>query len=95
MLDLQDQQKQLYQTIEGYWLDATTNQHKFRAALATVESEQQSFNLLQEKFALGLTNTVELMNGKDKLLQAQQNLLQSKYTTLLSMQLLRFYSGKR
>ncbi len=95
LLDLQDQQKQLYQTIEGYWLDATTNQHKFRAAQATVESEQQSFNLLQEKFALGLTNTVELMNGKDKLLQAQQNLLQSKYTTLLSMQLLRFYSGKR
>ena len=93
MLDLQDQQKQLYQTIEGYWLDATTNQHKFRAAQATVESEQQSFNLLQEKFSLGLTNTVELMNGKDKLLQAQQNLLQSKYMTLLNLQLLRFYAG--
>jgi len=95
MLDLQDQQKQLYQTIEGYWLDATTSQQKFRAAQATVESEQQSYDLLQEKFALGLTNTVELLAGKDKLLQAQQNQLQSKYTALLSMQLLRYYSGQR
>ena len=92
-LDLQDQQKQLYQTIEGYWLDATTNQQKFRAAKATLDSEQESYNLLAEKFGLGLTNIVELMNGKDKLLQAQQNLLQSKYMTLLNQQLLRFYQS--
>ena len=34
------------------------------------------------------------MNGKNSLLQAQQNQLQAKYLTLLNMQLLRFYSGK-
>ena len=49
-LDLQDQQKTLYQTIEGYWLDANTNQQRFRAAQTTVESEQQSYDLLAEKF---------------------------------------------
>lgn len=92
-LDLIDQQKTLYQAIEGYWLDATTNQQKFRAATATVESEQLSYNLLNEKFALGLTNIIELLQGKDKLLNAQQNLLQSKYMTLLSLQLLRFYAS--
>ncbi|MBR0050045.1 MAG: TolC family protein [Prevotella sp.] len=92
-LDLQDKQKQLYQTIEGYWQDAVTNQQKFRTAQQTVDSEQQSFNLLQEQFSLGLKNIVELMTGKDKLLTAQQNLLQSKYMTILNMQLLRFYGG--
>ena len=92
-LDLKDQQKTLYQTIEGYWLDATTNQQKFRAASATVESEQQSYDLLTEKFNLGLTNIIELLQGKDKLLSAQQNLLQSKYMTLLNQQMLRFYAG--
>lgn len=92
-LDLQDQQKTLYQTIEGYWLDATTNQQRFRAASATVESEQQSFDLLTEKFNLGLTNIIELLQGKDKLLSAQQNQLQSKYMTLLNQQMLRFYAG--
>ncbi|MBQ7509755.1 MAG: TolC family protein [Prevotella sp.] len=93
LLDLQDQQKTLYQTIEGYWLDANTNQQRFRAAQATVDSEQQSYDLLTEKFNLGLTNIVELMNGKDKLLSAQQNRLQSKYQTILNQQLLRFYQG--
>lgn len=94
-LDLQDQQKTLYQTIEVYWLDANTNQQRFRAAQTTVESEQQSYDLLAEKFNLGLTNIIELMNGKDKLLSAQQNRLQSKYQTILNQQLLRFYSEGR
>lgn len=92
LLALQDLQKQLYQTIENYWLDATTNQQKFRAAMATVESEQQSYDLLQEKFNVGLTNIVELMAGKDKLLVAKQNQLQSKYMTILNLQMLKFYS---
>lgn len=94
LLDLQDQQKQLYQTLESYWLDAETNQQKLRAAIATEESEQQSFDLLQEQFRLGLKNIVELMTGKDKLLQAQQNRLQSKYQTLLAQQMLKFYQGE-
>lgn len=93
MLDLQDKQKQLYQTIEGYWLDAQTNQQKFRTALTTIESEQQSYNLLQEQFQLGLKNIVELMTGKDRLLSAQQNGLQSKYMAILNIQMLRFYAG--
>ena len=93
LLALQDQHKQLYQTIENYWLDATTNQQKFRAALVTVESEKQSFGLLQEQFQLGLTNIIELLNGKDKLLQAEQNCLQSKYMAILNLQMLKFYEG--
>ena len=92
-LDLQNQQETLYQTIEGYWLDANTNQQRFRAAQTTVDSEQQSYDLLAEKFNLGLTNIIELMNGKDRLLTAQQNRLQSKYQTILNRQLLKFYAG--
>ena len=93
-LDLIDKQKNLYSTIEGYWLDALTNQQKFRSALTTVESEQTSYDLLSEQFQLGLKNIVELMTGKDKLLTAQQNKLQSKYVTILSQQLLKFYQGE-
>ena len=94
VLALQDEQKQLYQTIENYWLDATTNQQKFRAAKLSVDSEQQSYNLLQEQFQLGLKNIIELMTGKDRLLQAEQNKLQSKYMTILNLQMLRFYQGE-
>ena len=95
LLDMLDKQKQLYQTIEGYWLDAQTNQQKFRAATTTLESEQLSYDLLQEQFRLGLKNIVELMTGKDRLLTSQQNLLQSKYMTILNLQMLKFYSGAK
>jgi outer membrane protein len=88
-----NEQHDLYCTIESLWLDAVNNQQKFRSASASVESEQESYNLLSEQFNLGLKNIVELMTGKDKLLSAQQNKLQSKYTTILSQQLLKFYQN--
>jgi len=92
-LDLLDKQKTLYSTIQEFWLNAQTNQQKYRAATASVGSEQQSFDLLSEQFRLGLKNIVELMTGKDKLLSAKQNQLQSKYTAIYNLQMLRFYES--
>lgn len=94
LLDIQNEQKQLYSTIEGFWLDANTNQQKFKAAQSSVASEQASYDLLSEQFHVGLKNIVELMTGKDNLLKAQQNKLQSKYMTILNQQLLYFYQGE-
>lgn len=92
-LDLAEEQKTLYATIQDYWLNVLTNQEKFRAAKASVESEQESYDLLQEQFRLGLKNIVELMRGKDNLLSAQQSQLQSKYLALYNRQMLKFYEN--
>ena len=92
-LNLQDVQKTLYSDIQGYWLNAWTNQEKYKAASSSVESARESYDLLSEQFRLGLKNIVELMAGKDKLLEAQQNLLQSKYMTLYYQQMLKFYEN--
>ena len=94
-LSVRKEEDNLYYTIEGLWLDAVNNQQKFISASASVDSEQASYDLLQEQFNLGLKNIVELLSGKDKLLTAQQNKLQSKYMTILSQQLLKFYEGKQ
>ena len=90
-LDLQDQQKTLYSDIQEFWLNAWTNQEKYQAAKSSVESAQQSYDLLSEQFRLGLKNIVELMTGKDNLLSAQQSQLQSKYLALYNQQMLQFY----
>lgn len=90
-LDLQDKQTALYSTIENYWLQAVTNQNKFKAAKVATASQQTSYDLLSEQFRLGLKNIVELMTGKDNLLMAQQNELQSKYLAILSIDMLKFY----
>ena len=92
-LNLLDQQKTLYTDIQQYWLNATTNQEKYKAASSSVESARQSYELLSEQFRLGLKNIVELMTGKNNLMQAQQNQLQSKYQTVYNKQMLEFYQG--
>ena len=92
-LDLQDQQKTLYSNIQQFWLNATTNQQKYKAAQSSVESAKQSYELLSEQFRLGLKNIVELLNGKNNLLQAEQSQLQSKYQTIYNKQMLEFYQG--
>ena len=93
LLDLQDKQTTLYSTVENYWLQAVTNQNKFKAARLSTESAQASYDLLSEQFKQGLKNIVELMTGKTNLLQAQQNELQSKYLAILNLNMLEFYKS--
>ena len=93
-LEVLNQQKQLRNTIDGYWLDAANAQAQFRYAKINEESMQTSFDLVSEQFNVGLKNLVELMNGKNNLLKAQQTKLQMKYTTVLDQQLLKFYEGQ-
>lgn len=91
LLELKNQQTQLYSTIESYWIQAVTNQAKYRAALVNSESQKASYEMLSEQFQVGLKNIVELMNGKNNLLAAQQSELESKYLTILNIQMLNFY----
>ena len=95
LLEIDEKRDDLHDAIKSFWLDAHSNQEKFRAARVSVDSEQQSYNLLSEQFQLGLKNIIELMTGKTNLLTAQQNKLQSKYMTILTIQLLRFYQGEK
>jgi len=90
-LELKDKQTTLYSTIESYWLQAYNNQNMFKAAQVTTQSAKTSYALLNEQFSLGLKNIVDLMTGKDNLLKAQQNELQSKYLAILNIKLLQFY----
>ena len=91
LLDLKDKQTALYSAIENYWLQANNNQSMFKSARISTESAKESYNLLSEQFRLGLKNIVELMNGKDQLLKAEQNELQSKYLAILNINMLKFY----
>ena len=94
-LDLQDKKNTLSSTIEQYWINAVSNQQNFIAAKDRVKSQEASYELLNEQFQNGLKNTVEVLQGRDNLISAEQDLLQSKYTTLLNIQLLKFYTGEK
>lgn len=93
-LDLQDRKNTLSSTIEQYWINANTQQQNFIAAKTRVKGQQASYELLNEQFKNGLKNVVEVLQGRDNLISAEQAMLQSKYMTLLNIQLLKFYTGE-
>lgn len=93
-LDLMDEQKTLYRTIESLWLSANSAQQQYVAATQKLKSTQASYTLVSEQFNLGMKNTVELLTEKNNLLSAQQEMLQAKYTAILNAGLLRFYQGE-
>ena len=94
-LDLLDDQKTLYKTIESLWLSANSAQQQYVAATQKLKSTQASYALVSEQFNLGMKNTVELLTEKNNLLSAQQETLQAKYTAILNAGLLRFYQGEQ
>ncbi len=94
LLDLINKQKELYKTIEGFWLDATNAQEQYAAADSKLKSSQASYELVTEQFNLGMKNTVELLTEKNTFLNAQQERIQAKYMAILDRTLLNFYAGQ-
>lgn len=93
-LEYLNAQKELQKIIEDIYLDATSSQAQYAAAIEQVKASKTSYNLAQEQFNLGMKNTVELLTEKNNFLSAQQEMLQAKYMAILNAQLLRFYQGK-
>ena len=93
-LDYQSVKKDLLKTVETICLDATSSQDRYRAAEENLKAVQVSYQLTEEQFFIGMKNTLELLTEKNKLLSAQQEVLQAKYMAILNRQLLNFYQGK-
>ena len=92
-LELKNLETQLSSNIENYWIQAVDCQSKYKAAKVNTQSQQESYDLLSEQFSLGLKNIVELMTGKNNLLSAKQNELESKYMAILNILMLKFYAN--
>lgn len=93
-LELINSQKELLKTVEGIYLDATSAQSQYLSAKERLSYIQQSFKLTEEQFFLGMKNTLEMLTEKNNLLSAQQEVLQSKYMAIMSIQLLNIYQKK-
>ena len=94
-LDLQDKKNSLSSTIEQYWINANNGQQNYIAAKTRVKSQEASYELLNEQFQNGLKNIVDVLQGRDNVMSAEQDMLQSKYTALYNIQLLKFYTGEK
>lgn len=86
--------KQLLKAVEGIYLDATSAQQQYTSAKQRLAYAEESYRLTEEQFFLGMKNTVELLTEKNNWLTARQEVLQSKYMAIMSIQLLNIYQKK-
>lgn len=94
-LELENKKNSLSSTIEAHWLNANNGQQKFIAADTKGKSQKESYILTNQQFQNGLKNVVDVLQSRSLVLQAAQDKLQSKYMTLMNMQLLKFYMGEK
>ncbi|WP_163716247.1 TolC family protein [Mangrovibacterium lignilyticum] len=92
-LDVQDTKNALRQEIEQAYTNAIASLKKYMASSKAVESMQEAFRYTEEKFNVGMVNTVEYNEAKNKLTKAQSDLAQSKYEYIFRTKILDFYNG--
>jgi len=84
----------LYKEIQQAHVDARSALQRFQAAVKSVDSQQESFRYKEQQFTVGLINTVEYNDAKNKLINAESELLQAKYEYIFKTRILDFYQGK-
>ncbi|MEZ5174530.1 MAG: TolC family protein [Bacteroidia bacterium] len=90
----QIQKNQLRRDIQTAFFDARAAFERYNATLKSVQALEESFTYMQERFDVGVVNTLEFNTAKNQLLNAQSNLAQARYEFILRVKVLDFYQGK-
>lgn len=91
---LQTSKNTLFKTIQQAYADATAALNKYTASEKSVEAYKESFKYAEQKFEVGLSNTLDYNDAKNKYAKAESELLQAKYEYVFRMKVLDFYLGK-
>jgi outer membrane protein len=91
--ELQLRKLELRKTIEQQYYDAIAAYKTYNASKISVESLKESFKYTEEKFNLGMVNSIDYSLAKMKLTQAESELLSNKYDYIFKTKILDFYMG--
>ena len=90
---LEQEKLNLRKEIQQAYTDAVAAFKKYQSSTYAVESYKETFRYTEEKFNVGMVNSVDYNVAKTDYLRAQSNLLQAKYEYILRMKILDFYRG--
>jgi len=93
-LDLQLQKNNLYKVIQQAYNDAVAADNKNKAAEKKVNATKESYNYAEQKFNIGLINSVDYNNAKKEYNNAQSELIQAKYDYVFKITVIDFYLGR-
>lgn len=83
----------LRKEIEQAYTNALASLNKYISTEKAVESMTEAFRYVEEKFNVGMVNSVDYNLQKNQLTLAQSQLLQAKYEFIFRTKILDFYNG--
>jgi outer membrane protein len=93
-LQLQNTKNLLRKDIEQAYTNAIAAFKRYIANQKAVISSKEAFRYTEEKFNVGMINSVEYNQSKNNLSTAQSDLLQAKYEYIFRTKILDFYNGR-
>ena len=90
---LQTARNVLRQDIELVYTNALAALNRYISTQKAVESMAEAFRYTEEKFNVGMINSVEYNQSKNNLTVAQSDLIQAKYEYIFRTKILDFYNG--
>jgi outer membrane protein len=91
---LLDQTKnQLYKDIQSARNSAESSLAKYKASQRALEAQMESFSYTQQKFDLGLVNSVDYNTAKNLLTKTQSEMVQAKFEFIFRVNVLNYYQG--
>lgn len=93
-MDVEVANLQLRKTIFTAWTDARASLKNYDAAKKKINATRESFRYAEQKFNVGIMNSVDYNNSKKDMTNAESELLQSKYDYIFKSTVLDFYMGK-
>jgi outer membrane protein len=90
---LQTSSNTLRKEIEQAYTNALAALNRYMSTEKAVESMKEAFRYVEEKFNVGMVNSVDYNLQKNQLTSAQSQLLQAKYEYIFRTKILDFYNG--
>ena len=92
--DLELTKNQLRKNIQQAYADAEAAYNSYRSTNKALEASKESFKYVEQKFNVGMVNTVEYNDIKNKMIKGESDLVRAKFEYIFRVKVLDFYLGK-
>jgi outer membrane protein len=92
-ITLQQQELELEQNVYKAYTDAKGAWNAYEAAKTTLEAREGSMNYARERYEVGLINVFDFNQAQTLYVNAQSELLRTKYDFIFKVKILEFYFG--
>ena len=93
-LGLESVKLQIRKNVQQAYADANGGLKRYNATAKAVDAMKESFKYAEQRFNVGMVNTNDYNDSKNKVAKAESDLLQAKYEYIFKTKVLDFYQGK-